>query len=278
MNPKITIIIPTTTDRGLLLPLAVDSILNQTVQEFEIFIIGDGMTENSRSVILELVAKDARIRFFDHPKHSRRGEEYRHEALRTCRSEYVTYMCDRDLLLPNHFQNLLNSFKKGNFISVTPYMAKGNEIFYNVISMSYFMKRGGVLSAVGHTLALYRKLPYGWRTTPEDFPTDVYMWQQFLSHTDCEPFYALEASLLYFKRGDHPGLPTSERYKELKYWVEIIKNPAILQNYEEDAHRKLFLEYVKIRTSWFSIKGRNIGELPDAIMNRIGLIFQKILK
>jgi hypothetical protein len=28
----------------------------------------------------------------------------------------------------------------------------------------------------GHTMEAYRKLPYGWRTTPQEFPwTDLYM-------------------------------------------------------------------------------------------------------
>jgi len=31
---------------------------------------------------------------------------------------------------------------------------------------------------------MYRKLPDGWRTTPEDNYSDVYMWEQFLSHSD----------------------------------------------------------------------------------------------
>jgi hypothetical protein len=36
-----------------------------------------------------------------------------------------------------------------------------------------------------HTLAAYRRLPHGWRTTPPGIATDLYMWQQFLAETWC---------------------------------------------------------------------------------------------
>jgi hypothetical protein len=51
-----------------------------------------------------------------------------------------------------------------------------------------FMLRGSnflPLSSVGHSLAAYRALLFGWRTTPRGIWTDLYMWQQFLEHRGC---------------------------------------------------------------------------------------------
>ncbi len=36
------------------------------------------------------------------------------------------------------------------------------------------------LTGVAHTMEAYRRLPHGWRTTPEGMPTDHWMWLQFL--------------------------------------------------------------------------------------------------
>src|SRR5215210_672377 len=41
------------------------------------------------------------------------------------------------------------------------------------------------LSSGAHTTEMYRRLPHGWRTTPAGIPTDLYMWQQFLSNPRC---------------------------------------------------------------------------------------------
>ena len=48
---------------------------------------------------------------------------------------------------------------------------------------------GGDWNAIGltgaaHTLAAYRRLPWGWRPAPTDVWTDLHMWQQFLDLPD----------------------------------------------------------------------------------------------
>ena len=78
---KFSVIIPTSIDRGLILPHSIGSVLNQTVQDFEILVIGDGANEFTKKVIHELMATDSRIKFFDFPKHPRRGEEKQAQGL-----------------------------------------------------------------------------------------------------------------------------------------------------------------------------------------------------
>ena len=95
-----TVLIPTSIDRGPTLALAVDSVLRQTVRDLEVFIIGDGVHEVTREAARSLEKADSRVRFFDHPKHARRGEPYRHEALQEARGRVVCYLCDRDSICP----------------------------------------------------------------------------------------------------------------------------------------------------------------------------------
>jgi glycosyltransferase involved in cell wall biosynthesis len=68
-TPKFTILLPTSIDRGLLLPYSVGSIQKQTIQDYELFIVGDGVNDFTRGVIQELRSNDDRIQFFDYPKH-----------------------------------------------------------------------------------------------------------------------------------------------------------------------------------------------------------------
>ena len=54
-----------------------------------------------------LVAADARVRFLDLPKGPHHGERYRHDAIEAARSDAIFYLCDDDLLLPDHVADLL---------------------------------------------------------------------------------------------------------------------------------------------------------------------------
>src|SRR5215469_9657290 len=192
-----SVVVPTTGNRGHLVRLSVDSILSQTVQDLEVFIIGDGVGEPSREVIQEIVRSDPRVRFYDNPKDVSRGELNRHKALQEARGKIICYLCDRDLMLPNHVESLLGLLADADFAcTLNPVIGIDGAVS---IQWSYDLgvdadrqsalryKTGPVLSSVGHTLEMYRRLPHGWRTTPAHLriSTDLYMWHQFLERPDC---------------------------------------------------------------------------------------------
>ena len=60
--PKVTVITPNY-NHARFLPKRLDSILGQTFQDFELIILDDASTDNSREVI-ESYAKDPRVRAF----------------------------------------------------------------------------------------------------------------------------------------------------------------------------------------------------------------------
>src|SRR5689334_22302726 len=105
--PRATVVIPTH-DHGRLLELAASSALAQTCADFELFIVGDGATDETRETATALVDRDDRVRFLDHPKGPRLGEAYRHEVLAGARGEIVCYLADDDLWLPNHLEVMLD--------------------------------------------------------------------------------------------------------------------------------------------------------------------------
>ena len=255
-----TILLPTTHDRGLLLPYCVSSVLNQTVTDFELFIIGDGVSEDTRMVIHSLMAQDSRVHFFDYPKHLRRGEPYRHEVLTQKTSgQYIAYMLDRDLWLPNHLETLLALFEKGNFVATNYYIPfrEGS------VGMGYsHPSQHLVFSTVAHTVAFYRSLPFGWRTTPPEIFTDDYMWAQCMAHPNYIPYFGVTPTVLYFKRGaTYPGIPTKDRVKELSQWAAQIKQADQLPLLYEQAMSALLEERVNFRKAWMRIKGKTPQEL-----------------
>jgi glycosyltransferase involved in cell wall biosynthesis len=238
-----TVVVPTTGDRGPLLALSVGSILAQGVRDLEVFIMGDGVTDATRTAIADLMRRDARIRFFDHPKHERRGEPHRHVALAEARGKIVCYLTDRDLMLPNHIEAMSRLLSDADFGHTLRFgiEADGSLSFHDILDINDPYDRNTALirspqiplSCAGHTLDMYRRLPYGWRTTPRGNYTDVYMWQQFLSQPVCRTATSTHPTILYFKRGDHPGLPVAERLAELANWHAKIENPDWLTAFTE---------------------------------------------
>lgn len=274
---KFTVVIPTSIDRGLLLPYSVGSILKQTVQDFEIFIIGDGVNDYTRQVIQELQKEDNRIHFFDFPKHPRRGEENRHQVLSQAKGTYVTYLCDRDLMLPHHLATLEIYLKDSDFASTLNFNVIGEGLLFGFKNLEKPKPASWVLSCVGHTLAFYNELPYGWRTTPQNQYTDVYMWDQFLDHPSCRSYAGMEPTILWFKRGDHPGLSTVERKVELEKWSLIIHNPQLLTKKKENSFYKVLKDHEFVKKNYsFLFKGKRLNQIPSEIGKKIKkILFQK---
>ena len=102
---RATVMIPTH-DHATTLGLAVESALNQTVQDLEVLIVGDGVTDEVREVALALQGQDERVRFLDLPKGPHHGEVNRHTAIQQSAGEIIAYLCDDDLLLPEHIADM----------------------------------------------------------------------------------------------------------------------------------------------------------------------------
>jgi hypothetical protein len=79
----------------------------------------------------------------------------------------------------------------------------------------------------GHTLAAYRRLPYGWRTTPDHFPwVDLYMWRQFLAEPWCRARSSMIPTGICTQSHLRPQLSDQERAKDLAHWQAAIKAPG----------------------------------------------------
>jgi glycosyltransferase involved in cell wall biosynthesis len=105
LRPRVTVIL-TTYNKAETLSYSIESVLKQTFTSFELWVIGDGCTDNSEDVVNRF--DDPRILWFNLPDNYNDQSRLFYEGLRRARGEYVAYLTDRDLWLPIHLEVLIN--------------------------------------------------------------------------------------------------------------------------------------------------------------------------
>lgn len=114
--PLFSVLLPTHS-RIDVIEYAVQSVLNQTVMDFELLVVGDGCASGTYELLQRF--QDQRIRFFDLPKAPYFGYANRNIALKESRGQFIAFMADDDLIFPDHLEILLNGFKKGSALAYT---------------------------------------------------------------------------------------------------------------------------------------------------------------
>ena len=90
--PRVSVVIPTHNRSGFL-RRAVRSVLGQTFQDFEIVIVDDASSDDTREVVASL--GDPRIRYFRH-EHNRRIAGARNTGVSNSTGEYIAFLDDDD--------------------------------------------------------------------------------------------------------------------------------------------------------------------------------------
>jgi hypothetical protein len=82
------------------------------------------------------------------------------------------------------------------------------------------------LTGSAHTLEGYRRLPYGWRTTPAGGPTDHYMWRQWLEQSRFRGVMGDRLTYLTFPEPWWGKVPVEERRAALEDWLRRSREPG----------------------------------------------------
>ena len=92
MNPEISIIVPIYNTENYL-RRCIDSILTQSFENFELILVNDGSTDNSRKIIDEYKSKDKRIKVI--LKENGGQGSARNRGINMAKGKYIMF-CDSD--------------------------------------------------------------------------------------------------------------------------------------------------------------------------------------
>ena len=111
MKPFFSIIMPTY-NRGYIIKRAIDSILSQTFKNFEIVVVDDNSSDNTKEVIDNI--KDKRVKYFKNPKNLGQIKNMR-KGVSLSKGEWLLFLSDDD-----YFDNIDNLQLAFNLITKNP--------------------------------------------------------------------------------------------------------------------------------------------------------------
>jgi glycosyltransferase involved in cell wall biosynthesis len=235
-----TILVPTHR-HARLLPYALTSALAQEGASVEVFVVGDGVEDDTREAVAPFL--DQGVRFYDKPKGARHGERHRHEALADATGRIVCYLSDDDLLLPHHVAEMSRLLADADFAHSAPFVVAPDGVLrFAAVDLSepgfFALLRTGdwnriSLTGAAHTLDAYRRLPHGWRPAPPGVPTDLHMWRQFLELPGLRARTGSRVTALHLPDPSRSHLSADERARELESWWTRSRRPG----FEEELER-----------------------------------------
>lgn len=236
LRSPVTVLLPTH-DHAESVGLAARSVLEQTMGDLTLVVIGDGVGDDTRDVVSGLAAQDERVLFVDRPKAPRHGEVLRHEVLSHVESPVIAYHGDDDLLLPQHLARMLETLGDRDFAHPLPVVVgAGSALDFLPTDLSrpecvaWHLppgRRNAVsLTGVVHTLAAYRRLPHGWRAAPVDEWTDHHMWKQFFGVPGFRGVTGTSATTIKLPATARAGGAADEMGAEIAAWWQRMHEPG----------------------------------------------------
>jgi len=107
-NPTVSVIIPTY-NRAHMIGRAIQSVLSQTYQDFELIVVDDGSTDNTQEVVKSF--NDSRLRYIRREENSGTSAAPRNTGIKLARGEYIALLDSDDEWLSEKLEKQLNKFE-----------------------------------------------------------------------------------------------------------------------------------------------------------------------
>jgi glycosyltransferase involved in cell wall biosynthesis len=114
MDIKVSVVIPTY-NRGNIISETLDSVLTQTLPNWECIVVDDGSTDETEAVLQKYTEKDLRFIYVRRPaSRGSGGNTCRNIGLEMARGEYIQFLDSDDLISANKFEEQVRALDKSD--------------------------------------------------------------------------------------------------------------------------------------------------------------------
>jgi glycosyltransferase involved in cell wall biosynthesis len=270
------------------LPYAIESVLGQTVDAFELLVVCDGAPSETIDCAQDYARRDPRVQVLIFPKGERMGEAHWHTAISAASGRYVAHIEDDDLWFPSHLEELEKLLHEVDFGNLMHVWAKPGDIIEMLASdladadfrqrmLNEKFNRIG-FSVCGYRIDAYRRLPEGWAPGPKGLWPDLNMWRKFLRQDDLTFGTRMTVTSLVLATVFRKHMSLEEQVQEMRKWFDRIHDDTERMKIVEAAWRSLIEKHLQTETKHLQIEielSKHIERERKSILRRIAKPFRK---
>jgi len=148
IHPKVSVIMPTY-NRAHMISKSIDSVLKQTCKDWELIIVSDGSTDNTKEVIAKY--KDPRITFLEKKKNTGPAAA-RNCGFKYAKGDYIAYCDDDTIIFPYHLETLANYLDRHPEVG----FVRGHGLEFP-LNKNFGHRKRGLLWALMHKRSILKK-------------------------------------------------------------------------------------------------------------------------
>lgn len=274
-HPRVSVLLPVFNGEAYLIG-AIESILSQSYQDFEILVVDDGSTDRTPDLLKQLQSRDSRLRVFT-LEHNQGISSALNTGLQHARGELIARLDADDICLPDRFQRQVDYFQSHPEVGLlggncTVINAKGRIIAYWFYPTSDLAIRWKMLfhnAFINSTMMFRREVAEGEQFfTIRNLSEDYDFWLALLDRTQAAN---LPTSLILYRKHDQSLSSTNSRKQRLltsqisQQALNAFMNPDFVDLAETQELQRLFRDHLIPRR----------GDPQDQIHRKWEQVYQK---
>lgn len=253
MNPKISVIVPCY-NQAVYLDECLQSVLDQTFQDWECIIVNDGSTDQTEETAIKWTEKDKRFTYIS--KKNGGLSSARNAGLEKASGEYIQFLDSDDMIHREKFSKSLSGTKEYPLAvsQFTIYKNHTQHPGYNRVEQNFLSFEGIVLgwdlkfSIPIHCALISRKLLEGFRFDITLKSCEDWLMWIYITQNNPEVLLISEP-LAHYRKEDNNSSMSSDLYKILQQRIKIF--PILKKLYGDEIHDKLVYHIIEVRSTQF---------------------------
>lgn len=247
--PKLTVIMPVYNGERFLKD-SIDSVLNQTFEDFTLTILNDNSTDGTAAILDSYQNRDSRISIITKTKNEGPAN-LRNEGIEKSKTEFIALLDADDIALPSRFKKQIDFLTKNPNVGVcgtwfTFFGDQKNKVVKHAVTHDALKVQFLHSCGIGNPTVMFRKSVLGnLRFEHRYVPAEDYgLWSQLIAKTK---FHNLPESLLLYRWHDsnisqtkEENLRKAERLIKIKQLEQLGINP-------EESNTDYYLNAVSLK-------------------------------